>query len=251
MPRDVSDDLTHPGLAFAEEAGHGLHLKVGDPVTVNVLGREITAKVANFRSVEWQSLSINFVMVFSPNTFRGAPFAYLSTVTFPNGGTLEGEFRLMTRLTDEFPAITAIRVKEAVETANRLVDQIGWAVRGASAVTLLASVLVLGGAFAALRRRRIHDVVILKTLGATRGRLIAAFSLEFLLLGIAAGLFGLAAGTAAAWFVVANIMELDFTMAIPQLLAAFGLALLLTLGIGLAGTWRVLGQKAAPVLRNL
>jgi putative ABC transport system permease protein len=240
-----------PLVSFAEEAGHGLHLKIGDPVTVNVLGREITAKVANFRAVEWQSLSINFVMVFSPSTFRGAPFSYLSTVTFPDGGTLEGELRLMTRLTEAFPAVTAIRVKEAVETANRLVDQIGWAVRGASAVTLLASVLVLGGAFAALRRRRIHDVVILKTLGATRGRLIAAFSLEFLLLGVAAGIFGLAAGTAAAWFVVAKIMELDFAMAIPQLLAAFGLALLLTLGIGLAGTWRVLGQKAAPVLRNL
>ncbi len=101
-----------------------------------------------------------------------------------------------------FPAVTVIRVKEAIETANGIVEQIGWAVRGASAITLTASMLVLGGAFAAGRRRRTEDAVILKTLGATRGRLIAAFSLEFLLLGAATVVFGLIAGAIAAWFVL-------------------------------------------------
>ena len=101
-----------------------------------------------------------------------------------------------------------IRVKEAIETANGIVEQIGWAVRGASAITLIASMLVLGGAFAAGRRRSAsEDAVILKTLGATRGRLIAAFSLEFLLLGAATAIFGLIAGAIAAWFVLRSVMD--------------------------------------------
>lgn len=72
-----------PLVSFAAEEAAELGLKIGDTVTVNVLGRSITAKIANLRNVEWESLSINFVMVFSPNTFRGAPHAWLATLTDP------------------------------------------------------------------------------------------------------------------------------------------------------------------------
>jgi putative ABC transport system permease protein len=240
-----------PLVSFESEVGRGLHLKVGDQILVNVLGREIAATIANFREVEWQTLSINFVMVFSPDTFKGAPFANLSTLAFPDGGTEDEELAFLKKATAAFPALTAVRVKEALETANDIVTRIGWGVRAASAVTLLASVLVLGGAFAAGRRQRIHDAVILKTLGATRGRLIAAFSLEFLMIGLATAVFGLLAGSLAAWFVLANVMDIGFRfLAAPALGAALA-ALLLTLLFGLAGTFRALGQKAAPVLRNL
>ena len=75
-----------PLVSFEKKIADGLGLKLGDSVTVNVLGRDITARIANMRAVDWQSLSINFVMVFSPNTFRGAPHTRLATLTFPNGG---------------------------------------------------------------------------------------------------------------------------------------------------------------------
>ncbi len=240
-----------PLVSIETEVGHGLHLKLGDTITVNVRGREITATVANFRSVEWQSLSINFVMVFSPDTFRGASYSNIATLAFRDGGTLDEELALLTKVTDSFPAVTAVRIKDAVETANGIVERIGWAVRGASAITLLASMLVLGGAFAAGRRQRIHDAVILKMLGATRTRLIGMFSLEFLMIGLATAIFGLVAGALAAWFVLANVMEIDFVFMPGPALGAAAVALALTVCLGLAGTWRALGQKAAPVLRNL
>lgn len=229
----------------------GLRLNVGDTVRVNVLGRELTATIANFRTVDWQTLNINTVMVFSPNTFRGAPFASIATVSFEDGGSTERELALLKAVTTALPAVTVIRVKEAIDEVNAIVGQIGWAVRGASSITLIASVLVLGGAFAAGRRQRIYDAVILKTLGATRGRLLGAFTLEFLLLGIATAVFGLIAGSIAAWFVVTEVMEMSFALLPGPALGAAAVALALTLGFGLAGTWRVLGQKAAPVLRNL
>ena len=111
--------------------------------------------------------------------------------------------------------------------------------------------LVLAGALAAGNRARIHDAIVLKTLGATRVTLIRAFATEYMLLGLATGIFAVAAGAIASWFVVDFIMTLpwvfDWTVALTTLLVS----LVLTVGFGLAGTWRVLGQKAAPVLRNL
>lgn len=240
-----------PLVSIETEVGRGLKLKLGDTISVNVRGREITATVANFRSVEWQSLSINFVMVFSPNSFQGAPFSNIATLSFADGGTLDEEMAFLKTVSDNFPAVTAVRIKEAIETANGIVARIGWGVRGASAITLLASMLVLGGAFAAGRRQRIHDAVILKMLGATRARLIRAFGLEFLMLGLATAIFGLVAGTLAAWLVLANVMDIDFVFMPGPALGAAVAALVLTVCLGLAGTWRALGQKAAPVLRNL
>jgi putative ABC transport system permease protein len=93
--------------------------------------------------------------------------------------------------------------------------------------------------------------VVLKTLGATRRTLVAAFALEYALIGLATAIFALLAGGAAGWFVVAKIMNLPAHFLPEVALLTVALSLALTIGIGLAGTWRILGQKAAPVLREL
>ena len=240
-----------PLVSMEREIAEGLELAIGDTITINVLGRPVTATVANYRSVEWQSMAINFVMVFSPDTFRGAPFTSLATLTFPGGATTERELALLKTITGTLPDVTSMRIKEALETVNGLVVRVGWAVRAASSITLAAAILVLAGAFAAGRRQRIHDAVVLKTLGATRSRLIGAFVMEFLGVGLATAVFGVLAGAVAAWYVLTNIMEIDFSFLVGPVLGAAGLSLVLILGFGLAGTWRVLGQKPAPILRNL
>jgi putative ABC transport system permease protein len=239
-----------PLVSFsAEEAGE-IGLGIGDRVTVNVLGRNITARIANLREVEWESLGINFVMVFSPNTFAGAPHAWLATLTLSDA-TLEDESRLLNAVTRAFPAVTSVRVKDALDVVNRLVAQLATAIRAAAAVALVASILVLSGALAAGNRARIHDAVVLKVLGATRRTLLTAFSLEYMLIGLATAVFALVAGGTAAWYVVAQIMGLPSVFQGQVALATVVIALVLTVGFGLAGTWRILGHKAAPVLRNL
>lgn len=239
-----------PLVSFSAEEGKQIGLKLGDTITVNVLGRNVTARIANFRQVEWETMGINFVMVFSPNTFAGAPHGWLATLTEKNASAAD-DARLLNAVTRAFPAVTTVRVKDALDIVNRLVAQLGTAIRAAAGVALFASVLVLAGALAAGNRARIHDAVVLKTLGATRRTLIAAFSLEYMLIGLATAIFALAAGAAAAWFVVARIMTLPSHFMPEVAVATIVFALVITVGIGLAGTWRVLGHKAAPVLRNL
>ena len=246
----AADYSGEPLVSFAAEEGGEIGLKLGDTITVNVLGRNITARIASFRNVEWESMGINFVMVFSPNTFAGAPHSWLATL-LDQGSTAEQDARILNEVTRAFPAVTTVRVKDALDIVNQLVGQLATAIRAAAAVALIASVLVLSGALAAGNRARVHDAVVLKTLGATRTKLIGAFTLEYLLIGLATAIFALAAGGVAAWFVVARIMNLPASF-LPEVAAStVAIALVLTVGFGLLGTWRVLGHKAAPVLRNL
>ncbi|MES0136869.1 ABC transporter permease [Mesorhizobium sp. M0016] len=239
-----------PLVSFSNDEGKALGLKLGDTVTVNVLGRNVTARIANFREVQWETMGINFVMVFSPSTFAGAPHGWLATLTEKDATAAE-DARLLNAVTRAFPAVTTVRVKDALDVVNRLVGQLGTAIRAAAGVALIASVLVLAGALAAGNRARIHDAVVLKTLGATRRTLIAAFSLEYMLIGLATAVFALAAGGIAAWYIVARIMTLPSHFMPEVAVATLVFALVITVGIGLAGTWRVLGHKAAPVLRDL
>jgi len=240
-----------PLVSFDDKIASGLGLKVGDSVVINVLGRNITATVANLRSVDWQSLGINFVMIFSPNTMRGAPHAHIATFTYPGGSTVEQEIALLKAAARDFPTVTAVRVREALEAVAKLVFDLTLAIRGASSVTLIAAVLVLAGALATGHRHRVYDAVVLKMLGATRKRLIAAYVLEYLLIGVATALVGVAAGSLAAMLVMTEVMNLSFSwLPVPSVIAALA-ALALTIAFGLVGTFTALGQKPAPVLRHL
>jgi putative ABC transport system permease protein len=240
-----------PLVSFEKKIADGLGLKLGDEVVVNVLGRTVTARISNLRTVDWQSLGINFVMVFSPNSFKGAPVTHLATLAYPDGGTPAEENAMLKGVSQAFPGVTTVRVKDAISAFGTLVGNLTLAVRGASLITLVAAALVLGGALAAGHHHRVYDSVILKTLGATRRQLIAAYALEYSLLGCVTAIFGVIAGSLAAWRIVTDLMHFTYTWQVgPAVAAAFG-ALLVTVGLGLIGTFSALGRKPAQVLRNL
>jgi putative ABC transport system permease protein len=240
-----------PLVSFDKKIADGLGLKLGNSVTVNVLGRNITATIANMRTVDWESLSINFVMVFSPNAFRGAPHSHLATLTYSHSGLPTEEGAIVRAVANSFPMVTTVRVKEALNTIGTLVGNLVLAIRGTSAITLLSAALVLGGALAASHRHRVYDAVILKTLGATRIQLLFAYVIEYLLLGSGTALFGFLSGSLASWVIVTELMHLRFIWLPAPALMAAAAAVAMTVGLGLLGTFLALGQKPASVLRNL
>lgn len=247
-PRDYNGP---PLVSLDDEIAAGLGLATGEEVTVNVLGRDITAKIANTRKVNWRTYGINFVLVFSPNSLAGAPFSDLATLTYAEGSDPAQETALLRETARDFPSVTSIRVKDALEAVNAVASQLAFAIRGASSVAFLASILVLGGALAAGQHSRVHDAAVLKTLGATRSRLLMAYIYEFALIGVCTALFGVAAGGAAAFAIVRRVMDLDFVWLWPQALAAAAVAVVVTVFLGLFGTFRILGRKPASYLRDL
>jgi len=239
-----------PLVSMEKKIADGLKLKIGDEIVVNVLGRDIPATISNLRTVDWQSLGINFVLVFSPNAFKGAPHTHIATLTETHPDSA-GDARIIKSVADAFPMVTSVRVREALETIGTVVTNLVLAIRGASAVTLISAILVLGGALAAGHRHRVYDAVILKTLGATRARLLGAYALEYLLIGFATAVFGVIAGSIAAWLIVTRLMTLSFIWQAGSAAGVVAAALTATVGLGLAGTLLALNQKPATVLRNL
>jgi putative ABC transport system permease protein len=241
------DDYWGPPLVSLDaEVGRALGLGPGDRLSLNILGREVEVEIANLRVVDWRGLGINFVMILSPGLLEHAPQIHIATVKADSAT----EDALERAVTDRFANVSSIRVKEALAAVATLLKHIATAVRAAAGVTLIAGVLVLAGAVAAGHRRRVYDSVVLKVLGATRADIARAFLIEYGLLGLITAAVAAVIGSAAAYLVLTAFMETPFAFLPWAVASTTLLATAITLALGFAGTWRALGQKAAPVLRN-
>ncbi|MFZ5610204.1 MAG: ABC transporter permease [Pseudomonadota bacterium] len=236
-----------PLISLGDEVAAGLGLKVGDSLTLSVLGRDITATIANLRAINWGSYGFNFVIIFAPGTLEAAPHSFMATLSAEG----DAEAAAYRAVTDAFPGVSVIRMKEVLASLNDLLGQIGGAVRLTALVTIVTGVLVLAGALAAGYRARVYDAVILKVLGATRGDVLKAYFLEYLILGAVTGLIALGLGTLAAFIVVTRIFETSWAWPATPMAATLGSAMALTLAFGLATTWAALSVRPNRLLAGL
>jgi putative ABC transport system permease protein len=233
-------------ISFDEALARQFGIGLGDTITVNVLGRDIEATIASLRRIEWTTLAINFVFVYSPGILDKAPHTFLATVK----ATPEAEDAIFKTITDQFPNVTVISIRDAIETAASVLGNIGFASRAIGFLSILAGVLVLAGAMLATQRRRVHEAVVMKVLGATRGRIAGIFAWEFAALGLATAMAALGVGTLGAYLVVRRLMGLDWTF-LPAVAAGVAVgAMTLTLAFGLTGTLAALRQRPLALLRN-
>jgi putative ABC transport system permease protein len=235
-----------PLVSFDAQIARGMGLRLGDTITINVLGRDVDATIANLRAIDWTSLGINFTLVFAPGTLEAAPHTFIATARV-NPAAEDTVERLVS---DRFANVSSIRVKAALATVETTLDAIASAARGTALVALLAGGLVLAGALAASHRRRLYDAVVLKVLGATRREVMTAFLIEFGLLGLAASAAAVLAGSLCAYVLLGFYMGVDFEVMAGPALGTVAAAVITVLLLGFAGTWRALGQSAAPLLRH-
>ena len=234
-----------PQISFAEEEALEIGLHLGDTMTVNVLGRDITGKVTSFRNVSWEDAGIGFVLAMNEGALAGAPHSWISTVY----AEPEAEAQILRDLATAYPNITAIRIRDAIDQVIELVGGISAATRYGALITLVTGFLVLIGAAAAGERARTFEAAVLKTVGASRSRIMTSFALRAALLGRAAGVVALGAGILGGWAVSTYIMETDFTIIWSNALLIVGGGVMASLLAGLAFAWRPLSAKPAQVLR--
>ena len=235
-----------PLVSFSAEEGAEMGLNIGDTITVNVLGRDLTLTIANFRRINWRGLGINFLMILDPSTMAGAPHTHIATVhAEPNA-----EAPLLRRIGGAYPNVTAVAVRDAVARISDGLGELAAATRWGAAAVLITGLVVLIGAAAAGERRRSYEAAILKTLGASRGRILVSFALRAGLVGAAAGVVAVAFGAAASWGVITYVMQSDFAF---DPVSAIGVVLggaAASLIAGLIFAWRPLSQRPATVLRG-
>ncbi|HEX4303828.1 MAG TPA: FtsX-like permease family protein [Rhizomicrobium sp.] len=234
-----------PQISFDADLAKGMNLHLGDKMVLNVLGREIEATITSFRKVDFTTGGQNFIIVMSPGLIDHAPHSFLATVRVDP----KDEEPLYRAITDAFPNISTIRVKDAIAQVNGLLQQLSDGVRAASLLTILSGLLVLAGAIAAGGRGRLYDATVLKVLGATRARVALVYVLEYGVTGLLTGLLALATGTLAADIICEQVFEVPLTFNTGvALLTVFG-GSAATLLFGLAGSWTALAARPAAQLR--
>jgi len=245
-----SEDYDGPPLvSFDGELARGLGLKLGDMVTVNILGRNVEAKIASMRKIDWESLAINFVMVFSPSTLQGAPHRLVTTLELPKGTPPETEAEIVQSLAERFPLVTAIKISDIVDAARAMLSKLMAAISATAGFTLLIGAAVLAGAVSAGQQRRTYLAVLYKTLGATRRQILGAELIEFGLLGFATALLAVIIATVTAWALCTFAFDITFVFDPWAAIMTIAIALTLVLSVAAITTWRVLSVKAAPYLR--
>ncbi|MEM1276528.1 MAG: FtsX-like permease family protein [Pseudomonadota bacterium] len=242
-----SEDYSgEPLVSFAEEEGRELGLSIGSTVTISILGRPITARVANFRKVEWRGMGINFLIILNPGALAGAPHTHIATVHTPPAS----EASIMREIGKTYPNITVIRVRDQVERVATALGDLGSATRWAALAVLITGLAVLIGAAAASADRQVHEAAILRTLGASRSRVLSSFALRALLLGSAAGLVALVWGSVTAWAVSTYVFDAEFELAPRAAIITVAAGALLNLLAATGFAAKALNQRPARVLRT-
>jgi putative ABC transport system permease protein len=237
-----------PLVSIDERLAQAVGLKLGDKLTIGVLGVERTATIASFRRIDWDSLGFNYVLVFSPNALRDAPHNFAATIDLPPG---TAKTDLLRRLVRAFPSSSVIETGGLLRDARALLTQMSLAILAAASVTVLAGIAVLLGAIAAARASRLYDNVILRVLGASRRQLLLAQLAEYGALAAVLAVVALILGMGIAWGVVTQLFEFDWLPDWPTVLSVLGAGLALIIGFALAGSLPLLRAKPAQALREL
>ena len=236
-----------PLISIDDDAATALGLKIGDEISISVMGVDITARIANTRKIDWQSLGFNFAILFAPGTLEAAPHGWMATLAV----TPDQERAIQGGIAAQFPTASVLRVKDVLGQVAELLGQLSAAIRAAAGVTVAAGIAVLIGAVAAGARARTYDAVLLKLLGATRGQVARATLAEYgLLASVVAGL-ALLLGGGAGWFVITQVFKLEWQPLWWPVLATVLAGGATTVLLGLAGSWRALSARPNAVLRDL
>ena len=240
-----------PQVSVSAEFAEAVGLKVGDYLTIGVLGTERTARVANMREIDWESMGFNFALVFSRNALSDAPHNLSATIELAEDGDQVARGELLRDLVQEFPSSSVIETGEVLNDARTLLEQVGLATLAAAGVAVLAGLAVLMGAIAAAPAARTYDTVVLRVLGASRRQILTMQLAEYGLIAGALALVALGLGSGLAWVVITQLFSFDWLPDWGRVLAVLGAGLAMVLAFALGGSLPLLRAKPAQALREL
>ncbi|HEY6402768.1 MAG TPA: FtsX-like permease family protein [Blastocatellia bacterium] len=236
-----------PEVSIEELLHKELGLNVGDTMTFNVQGRPITARVANIRRVDWRNARTGFLVVFRPGPLDRAPAKYISAIKGPAESGARA--RLQRDLLDKYPNVSVVDVRDIIEVARGIIQNISLAISFVGAFVFLSGLLILIGSIAMTKFHRLYESAILKTLGAKRKLIIATLLVEYGVLGGLAGALGSSAAIALTWAVSEYVLKIDWRFMPSVNLLGVVVAAALVMAIGVLSSWDVMVKKPLGILR--
>jgi putative ABC transport system permease protein len=235
-----------PEVSFAAKEAAELGLKLGDRLTLSILGREIDLTLTSLREVDFTTAGMGFVMIVNKAALAGAPYTAIATVY----AAPEAEAAILRDAARTWPNVTAISVKEAIARVVEALTAIATATVAAAGAVLVVGGVVLIGAVLAGVPGRVREASVLKVLGATRGAILGSFALRAGLMGAAAGLVAVASGALGGWAVMRLVMDLPFVFEPISALAIVAGGVVVTLVAGLIFAAVPISARPAGVLRS-
>lgn len=244
--RVVSGQWLDPAKAevsLEDEVAQTLGLQVGDRLQFDIAGELVDVRVTSLREVKWDSFDVNFFALMSESVLADKPASYLTSFYLP-----PSQAGLMQKLVQAFPNITVLDVGVMLAQVQRILDQVIRAVQILFVFTLLAGILVLATALFATREERLHEVAVLRMLGANAGQLRRSMRIELLLLGGLSGLLAAAGAVTLAALLAHYVLSIDFIFSWWPWALGIGLGVLSAL---LAGLLALRGILKTPPLSSL
>lgn len=236
-----------PRLSLEEDVAGSLRVELGDTITWDVAGLDVSAVVTSLRRVEWNRLEPNFFAIFEPGVLEAAPQNILMVARVPSE---DDRLRIQRDLVGVYPNVSALdfsRVQEAIESVLSRVRQ---AVAFLGGFSGLAGIIVLTGALATSRLQRLREGALLKTLGARRRQVLTVLFAEYLALGSIAAASGLVLAAAASALLVPELFQIPFSLRLGPIIAIWLLVVVITVATGLLGSRDLLRRPPLPVLRE-
>jgi putative ABC transport system permease protein len=235
-----------PRVSVEEEAARRLGLDIGSTLEFDIQGAKVAGRIASIRNVDWGTMSTNFYFIFEPGALYGAPMTYVATTRVDP----PEEVPLQRAVVAAFPNVSAINIRAVLDSVTQVVDRISMVIRFMAALSILAGTVVLAGALAATRFRRIYEAMVFKAVGATRQVLASTFAVEYALLGATAGVIGAGLAIGLAWGIGHWILDVQWLFQPAALVWGIGTTIAGTVFVGFLSSYRILGQKPLPVLRR-
>jgi len=233
-------------VSVEEEFAGDLGVGVGSTLTFDLQGVPLELAVTSLRSVDWSTFGINFFLVVEPGVLEAAPQHRIAAVRLPAGA----EARVQDRVTAAFPNVTVLQIREILDKVVAVIRALAGGVRFVGTFTVLAGVAILAGAVSAGAARRRREVALLKTLGTTRGGVVAVYSVEYALVGLVAGVIGSAGAAVLSWAVLTRGMEVEWAFdPLPLAAGVLGGAALAVVA-GLAASVKALRSRPLEALRG-
>jgi putative ABC transport system permease protein len=235
-----------PQICVSEDVAKVLGVGPGSSMRWTIAGKEVDARVACIHNIDSIHLASRVEFIFNAGALDGFPLIYY--------GSLRAQPAAVTSLQEalyrRFPTVTVVNMADVLQTFQSVVDRIAQVVRFISLFAILAGAIILSSSVAGTRFRRMREVVILKTLGATRWRVSKIFSVEFLILGAVAGAMGALLANGFANLLLKRMLDSPVSFPIlPAVLAVLATALIANIA-GWMASFRILSQKPLEILRE-